>query len=477
MVAAAKLPSVWELAAEDILSTMLREEGAAHRAFFDYGVRPAHMPSPQAAALFTAIMATVNCKEPLHDTTVRSKCESVVSLEWYAQVYTLYDPTRSDAFESNCKIVRKHGMDTGFIKLLTTAVEQVRGGKMTRQSAIESLMTVMSGFDAEATVKNETAYEQARLLDAFFEGEPKPLVLTGIPWVDENTGGFDLAQLWLLAAPYKSRKSTVMLNIALSLLMNWITGKREGPPPSIGIMSGEMLRIRVNTQLIAMLAIAYLIKAGWYELAGESGTPLNLLSARLLKQAQSRYKSWDKAKVKAIDWAREQHRQFNNRLRVYDSTPEGGALNSFASLERMMLRDRELYKGTYYFIDYFQLFAVHDEGTYFERVSGAALGLQRFVKRHNISAVLLAQQNEDAIKNGSGYSAGVKGGGDATAAAEFVIESRYRTTPEMKEDDLSLKMKHSREDRGGDNTGKLVKIHPGSGLILDSTWIKRLAGV
>lgn len=472
----AQTPSNWELAADDLVSVLLNDQYGRERIIYDLNVMPAHMPSIRHRRLYEAVRDCMAAGEPIHDTTIREKCGTVVPLDWLAQCAALYDPSRLGALDSNARIVRKHGMNAGTRNILKLADDELVNGKG-HDAVIPRLMTALTALDSSNAVTGETADAMAGEFSDLMNGEPPVLLSSGLRWLDQLSGGFDRGHIWWLAAPYKSRKSTVMLNIALGMLMTWFTLGCAGEPPSIGIGSAEMPRRRINAQLIAMLSVAYIRQRHWWQerfMLGATAFPLHMISADALLKARSGYRGWDRRRVEAIDYGISQFREFGRALRVYDRTPDGGSLTDLKQLFTVMRRDKHLYGTNVFFVDYLQLFKSPD-AKLFDFVSSAALELQKFAAVEGITLVVLAQQNEETIRSGTTYSAGIKGGGDPAATADYLLTSLYKSG-ELASDDtkIELTMKLSRHGTGGGDTKRALDIHPASGLLLDCDWIGRI---
>jgi replicative DNA helicase len=468
--------SNWELASDDILSVMLNDETDRNRVLFEMNMMPAYMPTPKHRALYEAIRACVAAEEPIHDTTVREKCGSVVSLDWYTQIFMLADPQRQQALPANVRIVREYGLNAGVRRILKLADDELASGK-SHSTITPRLVTALTALDGSGKIAGETAEDMADEFDAMMDTPPVPLTLTGIPWLDGISGGIEPGHIWWIAAPYKSRKSTVMLNMALGLLMTWFTRGCVGEPPSIAIASREMPRVRITAQIIAMLAVAYIRRRGWWQERFTFGTtafPLHMISAKSLTNARGGYRQWDARRVEAIDYARKQFSYFGKYLRVYDRAKENGKLSDLDSLFSVMRRDIHIHKPTVIFVDYLQLFQPEDM-TLFQFMSSASRKLQEFAGAENVTVIPLVQQNEETIRAGSSYSGGVKGGGDAPSTADYQLNCLYKSG-EVEDDPtkLLLTMKLSRHGDGGGDTKKVHDIHPQSGLLLESEWIGRL---
>jgi replicative DNA helicase len=474
-VTAEQVQSPWEMAADDVLSVMLNDESGRNRILYEYGVKPAHMPTAQHRLTFEAITDCMRANDPINDVSIIERTGPAVNVVWLATVKLLFDDMRLIAIPYSAKRLIEHGTNAGVRRILKMADEELAKGK-SHDNVTPRLMTALTAINTAKEVTGETADVNAADFMDFMDSEPPSLPLTGLPWLDALTGGVNRGHMWWIAAPYKSRKSTVMLNIALGLMMTWFTRGCAGEPPSISIASGEMTRRRVIAQLVAMMAVAYVRRRNWWQerfTAGSTSYPLHMISADSLMKAQKNYRQWDTRRVEAVDYGVRQYAQFSKALRIYDSQT-GGGLGSFEALMTTMRRDIHLYKTNVFFVDYLQLFAPGGMKL-FEFMSGASLQLQRFAQANNVTVIGLVQQNEETIRSGSSYSAGVKGGGDAAATADYLITSLYRAGDFVDDDTkLQLTMKLSRHSTGGGDTQHVHDIHPASGLLLASDWIGRL---
>jgi replicative DNA helicase len=469
-------PSTYELAADDVLAVMLNDETCRQQAVYEYSIMPAHMPTLAHRKLYEAILACMAAGEPIHDTALLEKCGSVVTLDFLSQRAVLSDDSRKRALPFNAAKIRKHGMSAGTRNILKIADDELAAGKP-YDNVTARLVTALTSLDSGEEVIGETADARADKLSDLLDSEPVTLPSTGLPWLDLLTGGVDRGHIWWIGAPYKSRKSTVMLNIAVGMLMSWFTRGCVGEPPSVGIGSGEMFTERIDAQIAAMLAVAYIKRRGWWQerfTIGSTAYPLHMISADTILKARANHRSWDPRRVEAIRFAVNQLRAFGKASRVYDRRPKSGNLTSFQHLISAIRRDKHIHKANVFFVDYLQIFRPPSEKL-FDFMSSAALELQTLAGNEGVTLVVLAQQNEETIKTGAGYSAGIKGGGDAAATADYLLTSLYKSG-DLADDDtkIELTMKLSRHGMGGGDTKRQMDIHPMSGLLMESDWIGRL---
>ena len=81
-----------------------------------------------------------------------------------------------------------------------------------------------------------------------------PGVTCGIKWLDEVTGGFLPAESWVIAAPYKMRKTTVALNMIMA-------AARAGAPVSV-MTVGDSSRDATYRKMLAMVMNEIMISDG-----------------------------------------------------------------------------------------------------------------------------------------------------------------------------------------------------------------------
>jgi replicative DNA helicase len=310
--------------------------------------------------------------------------------------------------------------------------------------------------------------------DTFMATPLEKSIQVGLPFLDSLTGGFSPSDVWIIGGAYKMRKTTLMLNMCLNVVLSGA---------SVTFLSREMNKRQVAAQLICMLAVGDLLAHNEYDVEivdkfrPNTKYALNWISPRKLMQARDEYRrTWDRRKVRAIDHARVQFNEFGDRLRIYDTTPDGGKLSDIASAELLVKRDIHVYGCEIFFADYLQLFDAPGASDY-EKQAYASRAFQALTKRENVTGVIAAQRNEEAIKSNRAqdfaYSIGIKGGGDAAAMADFALLTQYKHRKDVDENQLEIIMMHSRHGSGGQDTKDLAAIHPSSGLLLESDFAMR----
>lgn len=459
-------PQVWQSAAEDVLSVLVTEQytdtsyGAFHRALDKANLFPYHLPPGKWRALLVAIIELRLEHRVVNWNSLANRVGDALPSGWYAELVTLCDSTRIADFDDNLTLL----MDVGRRMVVVEALEQAAADLRSGSNPDETVNDLISDITSvgEQKIAAETAGASAERLAHIFEQEPPPVTPTGIRFIDDAIGGLRQQRMLVLAGAYKSRKTTLMLNWVLNAY-------RAGQRPAV--LTWENSIETTQMQMIAMLAVEWLFKDGHVPYSPDA--PLYWLSADGLMQAGRGYKAWTSLKVQAIDYARAELIAAGDGIRFYDRSPRGGSLSSLTSARSVIRRDMRLYGGNIFGLDHQGL--IDAEGEVYEHtrsVSKYLQGVSRITDPHSITLIVLAQLNESAIANGGGYSAGVKGGGDTSSNADYVL----RTTPievvggKYYDDRIELQVKHN---RWGVTTGKeTVMFHPESGLVMPSRMVQ-----
>lgn len=452
--------TAYEIAADDLCAVMASNEDEYNRIRFEYGITPKMMPIGYHQEFCVAVYALRESNQPVHDSLIKERCKEA-SLSWILQVLTLHDETRlGHVAKENARIVKTEGLKLGTIRLLELARQQIESGK-DRETVASRLSDLLASIGNEGVIQNVRASEHADKNRAEREkprnNQAPP---TGLAWWDESSIAYEKGQIWWIAGAYKSRKTSIAFNLALSACLRGV---------SVGFLSKEMGQDRVQSIMEAQLAVAWLhqhkLTGKHYEKDGQQ-IGFDWISGKSLRNIGIGYKYGHPMRVQALEAAFMAYRGLS--LRVYDASPYHGALSDMASLERLISRDIQHDGGSLFFVDYFQLFT----GSSYEEIANLAKQLQAFAQKKQITIVMLAQRNEDSIKGGESYSAGIKGGGDASATADYLFISRYKETDGLGDNVLDLQIKHAREDASGGAMRRKLAIHPQSGLLFDMDFAK-----
>lgn len=458
--------SAYNSAADDTLAAMYFDPVKIDRAVYDHGIRVAYYPLEAQRLLFQTLTQLRQSGQDIYDTTVLATAGNRITHEWLLNLVNTYAPPMGAAFDTNCQLLTKYGVRAGALKVLQTAQDQMGNadGKDTSE-IIQQTMDILGGLHTVSGIRKVTALETADDFAEYMQGDPATTQSTGIDWLDELTGGFSPADIWWLVSAYKMRKTTLLLNLGMFAALNGA---------SVAFLSREMPRRRVVAQIVCMFGIGYLLENGLYETKSSSGHPLNWISPRGLMQARNTFRRWDNRKVRAIDYGIAQWRNIQNRMRIYDTSDEGGRLRDMASVESIIRRDKALHGTQIVMADYLQLFDAPGAGI-FDKTSYAARVFQEIGKRDDLTMIIAAQKNENAIQNmnAESYSSGVKGGGDPAQTADFLLETRYKYGDMTDERKLEVTLKLSRHGSGGNDVKNIFDIHPGSGLFMEGDYARQ----
>lgn len=464
--------NAYENASGDVLAAMYFDPAKIAPAEYQYELKPALFSTPQMGLLFKTLCDLKRVGEVINDNTILSRIGSEVDSKWLADVLTAYTPQIGTAFDANCKLVLRYGKRAGAERVSKIMAQQLNDidGKPT-ETIIQQGTDILTSLQTDAQPKSVQADEISADFDTYMDSAPEKILQTGLPFLDGLTGGFTRGDVWMIGGAYKMRKTTLMLNMCLNAAL---------AGASVTFLSREMIKRQVAAQLICMLAIGDLLAHDEYNVTiADKFRPnttyaLNWISPRKLLLARNEYRRWDTRKVRAIDNARVIFNQIGKKLRIYDTTPEGGGLSDIESAKLLVKRDIYMYGAEIYFADYLQLFAV--DSTY-EKQSRVSIAFQELSKKENITGVIAAQRSEEAIKNTSdatfSYSMGIKGGGDASAVADFAMLTQYKHRKDLDESKLEIVMMLSRHGSGGQDTRTVTDIHPSSGLLLESDFAIR----
>jgi replicative DNA helicase len=455
-------PTPWQRSAEEVLAVLLKEPGAYDRAKYELGLLSPDFPPGKCRDLFLAIDTLKRLNEPIHLAAVIDKCNGQGDQEWIGLRFIQYRPEiGGSVFDSNVKIIQSRGRSYSNLTSMNWAITQLKEAETEeeRQQIIGDVITAL-GMESFSSVQDATAGAAGMRFEALLNSPPVKQIKTGISWIDNLTGGYELGEIWWIAAAYKMRKSSLMRNIA-------VNAARDGASVTIATLEGT--QEIVIGQIVTMFAAEYLLNNRMYSERDKNGHPLNAISAKLLLRLRNNYKTWlDKRQVAAISYGIAQYKALGDKLRIYDATSKNGGLSDIESIRTMTMRDKEKYGCQLLFLDY--LTRIKAKGaTIFDRVSTMALDLQSLALKQNVALTVLAQRNEETIRGGGDdHSPGVKGGGDPAATADYLFLVEYGKGPDGQEDwdQMKLTLRLSRYGEAGKDV--YLPIHAASGWILPS---------
>lgn len=301
---------------------------------------------------------------------------------------------------------------------------------------VDEITTRLSGIVAGSATRSSDSKSVSDSAWREVEERQEPGIPTGLRWFDRHAGGLWRGMNYWLVAAYKQGKSTVMRNCVL---------KAASLNNPVGVFVAEGSRELLALDCQAMLAASILI---------DQGVKNPRLNGLFIRRHYWAKEDITKQEIEAIDEARQ----------VWDGLPihlwdTRDTIRNHSTLRYLVKRGRVHHGITSFWGDYSQLFG---SGNLFDRQSATALLVQDIANSEGVAFCMLAQKNEESIKGSQEqYSAGVKGGGDAAAAADFLL------VPQIDGDApnfLTINLKYSRHTRPlrGEHY-----INPASGLIID----------
>lgn len=298
------------------------------------------------------------------------------------------------------------------------------------------LKTVGEVFDGraqrDAAVSSIADIEHQRI--ASMSDTELPGVTCGIKWLDDLTGGFAPAESWVIAAPYKMRKTTLALNMILS-------SARSGAPVSVFTV-GDSTRDATYRKLLAL-------EINRTMLARRVGEDKHVVSSKTLQ-----YKLRDPFYEELKNVADTELTKLP--IRLYDGRD---LISDLRETARILRRDHAMYGTRIFVYDYAQ--ACSNGKDDYEKTMNIAGWTQQVSGELGITAIVISQLNENAVRtnDGSEYSPGAKGGGSLPAMANVFLTVAYQ------EPTVTITLKLARDVRMNDKVSH--RINPASGILLD----------
>jgi hypothetical protein len=432
------LKTIWKTLAQKIIACLLSDEGAIFPVM-EIVKDNAHWFPDKERLIWGAIL---ECVEEMIIPTVEgvaAKLGATVNLTYLQAVAGLF----SDDDNRRLIYLAEQLRDVGIlVNVKRLGKELVTVGSTDDIDAlVNRVVTELSGLLANRTERQPDTGSIDKTTWAEVEAFSGLSIPTGLRWFDEHTGGLWPGMNYWVIAAYKSGKSTIMRNCVLNSAL-------AGYP--VAAYCGEGSREMFQLDCVAMLATAHALDNSPHlrEQLRFSG----LWIKRSWNNRDRFMLGWE---VAAIEAARECWRSLP--IRVYD-TRDG--IKDLTTLHYFVKRDKLKYGSMAAWMDYSQIFG--KGATIFDRQSTTALRVQDIASGEGVAFAALAQKNEEGVKAKSDSdSPDVKGGGDAAAAADFLLIPRI---DKELQNYLELKLKFSRHVSA--RTGQHL-IDPTSGLILD----------
>jgi replicative DNA helicase len=430
------IKTIWDELAIKILSSILVDHGA----YFPVADIVASDPTLWPPVARNTWKAIVNCVES--DTIPTAEA---VKLRVNGNGSASYIDILQNSWDSedNAKIIynteqlkqigliaklRAVGRELAELKDVTAISEAVERADV----GLSSISALHTDRDGNAGAVLESAWSEVES----FQGQG---IKTGLQWFDKITGGLWPGFNYWVVAAYKSGKSTLARNIILNVAQ---------AGHAVDFFGAEGSREMFTLDCVAMIASGLMLDRGIL-------TNKLRLSGLFIKRAWRQSHLLTKDEYECIQEARLIWQKLP--IRVWDSRD---GIRDRSTVKHIVKRSKLEYGSEIYWYDYSQLCG--NEQTIYDRQSNTALMVQDVAVSEKVSFGMLAQRNESAVKGDSGHSSGVKGGGDADAAADFTL------IPSIDDNGYKVQLKHSRHTAAGMSEYHLT--NPSSGLIIDR-WI------
>lgn len=432
------LTDVWATLSRKVLSCVLVDDGAVIPVNDIIGNHINWFP-PKERPIWQAIRQCLDSNTPPTIEAVTTRVNGNVEPGYIQVIANLFNDDDNRHLLYNTQQLRDIGVLASVRQLgrelsELEEVESVGDAVSRATNELSGLLASKSNRSPLAGDVSDVAWQQVKE----FEGKGIP---TGLKWFDDLTGGLWPQMNYWVVAPYKSGKSTVMRNAV-------INAAQAGH--GVGILNREGSREMFVLDCQAMIATACLADRG------VRGKDLRL-DGLFLKRHY-----WHKGVM-----TNQELDAIKNAIDTWKSLPIAlwdtrDGIGDLTTLRYLVRRSKLEYGTKVFWADYSQLFG--RGRTLFERQSDTSLGIQDIAQSEDVVFCMLSQQNEEHIKgSGESHSPGVKGGGDAAAAADFLLIPKIDPDADL----MELRLKLSRHTR----TGKgFHYMNPSSGLMMDK-WI------
>ena len=429
------LADVWGTLSRKILACVLVDDGAVIPANDIIG-NHLNWFAPKERPIWLAIRQCLDSNTPPTVEAVTTRVNGNVEPGYIQVIANLFNDDDNRHLIYHAQQLRDIGVLASVRQLgreLSELEEVEAVGQVISRATNElgGLLASKSGRSAAAAEVSDVAWQQVKE----FEGSGIP---TGLKWFDDLTGGLWPGMNYWIVAPYKSGKSTVMRNAV-------INAAQVGQ--SIGIFCAEGSREMFALDCQAMIATVILADQGLRDKALR-------LSGLFIKRHYWHQGVLNSQELEAINCATTIWKSLP--ISLWD-TRDG--IRDLTTLRYLVKRSKLEHGTKVFWADYSQLFG--NGGTLFERQSSTSLAVQDIPQSESVVFCMLSQQNEEQIRSGNeSHSPGVKGGGDAAAAADFMLIPKIDPDTHLME--LRLKLsRHTRTDKG------FHFMNPSSGLMMD----------
>lgn len=440
----------WQEAAADALAVIMARPAAWGDAL-DAGVTAEDVPPGHWRTVWIPVIeAAAALKEPRALLATEIAAVTGVPITWLYETLARYDEYAEKGFVATLQTLLAYGKGTRQLNTVTRA----RGMVLAALNTGTDTDPVIEGTVGELQAEHGTGQALSVGLDALMvenraamEADPLPKTPTGIGLIDDWLGGGLSSNAFVAwVAPYKSRKTAVMVNAILAATER---GKQ------VNVFIFDELRSDFIYRLEAALMAKYMWDTGQYT------HPLNAVDMEMIRDAGKNWRNWSSPMPQAFEFAFDTLSSWGKHLRVYDAQTCKATVQAIGGHCRMDAQRRGLDNV---YIDHLQ--RLKSFGRIFENVEYGSDYLNTLRGELGCKLWLLSQQNEEAIKGGDTtgqHSPNVKGGGGLASSADDIFVSKYRREPHPQPDVLKVELRLSRHHESG--VMDYVEIHPASGWI------------
>jgi hypothetical protein len=435
-----EIAATWQSLAHKVIASVLVDPGAVFPVLDVLG-RNLHWFPPKSGKVWRAVLQCVDEDVPPSVEAVNLRCDGLagyvqaIANQWNEEdnrnvIYNAQDLKRVGSLAE----VRKLGRE--LLDVIDPA--QVAASIEYAEARLSGILSDVIDRRADAEAVSSSAWDQVN----GFDGHGVP---TGLEWYDDITGGLWPGMNYWVVGAYKTGKTTMMRNCVLHAL-------DKGHAVDVFCAEGSREMFALSCQ--AMIATRLMLEDG-----ERDRSKFRLSGLFILRAGRDNLAVFTKQELDALNAAREIWAGYN--VRVWD-TADG--IRNLATLKHCIQKSKFEHGSRVHWCDYSQLFGSGE--TLFDRQSKTALMVQEIAQSENVSVCMLAQRNEAAIRGGETYSSGVKGGGDANAAADFEL------MPEIDENIpgvMNVKLKYSRWTGTGSGSHDLV----GACNLIADKWYRR----
>lgn len=432
------LTTLWTTISRKVLASILVDDGAVFVAHDILG-NHSQWVAPAERPMYDAVLQCLAANTPPTTEAVALRVNGNTPAGYVQTVAAQFNDDDNHHLVYNTEQLRDLGvlMELKALGRELGKLNTLDDIRKTADKAAEQIGGILSGAstrDSSGPAVSELAWQMLQ--------RPPNCIPTGLDWYDKITGGLWPGMNHWVAAPYKRGKTTVMRNCVLAAL-------RFNNP--VGVFCAEGNREGFVLDCQAMIATSLLLDAGWR-------SDKLRLSGFFVRMNYWQNGVMNKQELDALREAKEIWQMYP--VHIWDSRD---GIENLTTLRHLVKRGRVQHGITSYWADYAGLFGGGD--TEYERARAVARTVQNVAQVENVAFCMLSQQNEEQIRHGKdSYSAGMKGGGDAPAAADFVL------IPTRDGPTLEILLKFSRWTRMG-MTGSHYII-PDSGLVADK-WLRQ----